>query len=92
MKVTNIPFSDNLPERLTRERYIRIYRKIFATLRHDQFVKVKEYLSSNRGVMKCPEDKWNDMWAETWGTFEKVREDIYNLMMAKKGQEYTKVP
>lgn len=89
--MTNIPFSDALPARLTRERYIRIYRKIFATLRHDQFVKVKEYLHNNN-VSKCPEDRWNEMWAETWGTFESVREDIYNLMMAKKGQDYSQVP
>jgi hypothetical protein len=51
MKVTSIPFVDKLPERLTRERYIRIYRKIFATLRHDLFKKIKEYLQSNRGVI-----------------------------------------
>lgn len=40
IKITDLGYEKELPERMTRERYIRIYRKIFATLRHDVYVKI----------------------------------------------------
>jgi len=81
MRLTSIGYEKELPERFTRERYIRIYRKIFATLRHDLYVKIMEFKRSAPGLVSLPEDKFEQLWGEVWGTFEKVRTEIYNLMM-----------
>lgn len=46
LKITDLGYDKELPERMTRERYIRIYRKIFATLRHDVYMKILEFKKS----------------------------------------------
>ena len=76
-------FSDILPERLTQDRYIRIYTKIFATLRYDLFMKLEAYKEENKlsDASKIDEQKFNSMWYEVWDSFESVRHEIFNFMM-----------
>ena len=40
MLITDLGYSKEIPPKMTKEVYIQIYRKIFATLRHDMYVKV----------------------------------------------------
>lgn len=47
-KVTHSGFASELPARLTKERYIRIYGKIFATLRHDFYMCLKEFYKGDK--------------------------------------------
>ena len=65
---------------MTKEMYIQIYRKIFATIRHDIFVKVKQ-AQKELMVAHLPDQKFEEIFQSVWKRFENVREDIYNLMM-----------
>lgn len=39
-KIETLDFSDELPSKMTKEMYIQIYRKIWATIRHDLYNEV----------------------------------------------------
>ena len=89
-RITDLGYQSEIPERMTRERYIRIYRKIFATLRHDLYVKLMDFKRKQPGIQEIPEQLFDQLWGETWKTFEDARVDIFNLMMEKKGIPYQK--
>jgi len=42
MLITDLCYQKDLPPKMTKEVYVQIYRKIFATLRHDMYMKAKE--------------------------------------------------
>lgn len=48
IRITDLGYASELPERLTRERYIRIYRKIFATMRHDLYISIQKFAVDNK--------------------------------------------
>lgn len=83
-------YTDKLPKvengdkvSMTREMYIQIYRKIFAALRHDYYKELKQFMQENKvhTFKEIPQNKFDEIWGKVWATFEKVREDIYNMMM-----------
>lgn len=63
-KVDAITFEKPLPEKLTKELYIRLYQKIFATLRYDHYSNLESYREKEglTSLKQIPEDKFQDMW------------------------------
>lgn len=42
IKLEKIDFQEKLPEKLTKEMYVQIYRKIYAAIRHDLYMRIKD--------------------------------------------------
>ena len=73
-----------LPEKLTKERYMRIYKKIFASLRFDFWSKCQDQVEKEKlmDITKVPRERMDQIWnEEVWSTFEKVRCEIFNFLM-----------
>ena len=80
MLITNLCYQKDLPAKMTKEVYIQIYRKIFATIRHDIYMKVMEHKKETNSVLVSDKD-FGRIQEEVWNRFENIREDIYNLIM-----------
>jgi hypothetical protein len=80
----SITFDEDLPETMTSEMYIRIYRKIWATIRHDLY----ELVQLKKKEIKCngplPAKEFGECYNESHKKFEEVRRDIYELLMQEK--------
>lgn len=57
---------------LTRETYIRIQRKIWATLRHDLYVSIQKWKNTEK-QLNCPEKTVEELWTSEFTNFEPVR-------------------
>lgn len=42
-RIDHISYADDLPEKMSKEMYIRIFSKIWATIRHDLWKELQEY-------------------------------------------------
>ena len=60
--------------------YIKIYRKIWATIRHDLWVSIQEEKKKENTEHLSPE-KFSKLYSEVHSTFETVRMEIYSMMM-----------
>lgn len=69
---------------MTSEMYIRIYRKIWATIRHDLY----ELVQHKKKAIGCngplPAKEFGECYNESHKKFEEVRRDIYELLMEEK--------
>lgn len=77
-KIDHIAF--DLPEKLDKVMYIKIYRKIWATIRHDLWVSIQEEKKKENTEHLSPE-KFSKLYSEVHNTFETVRMEIYSMMM-----------
>lgn len=79
-KVEQIDYAADLPAKMTKEMYIQIYRKIWASIRHDLYkaimAKQKEMRTTN-----LPEKVFLELYDKESANFEKVRLQVYELMM-----------
>lgn len=85
-KVEEIAFE--LPEKLDKQMYMKIYRKIWATIRHDLWVRIQEEKKKQNSV-HIPEDKFNSLYAEVHDTFETIRMEIYSKLMGEDVERHT---
>ena len=46
-KIDHISFQDDLPEKMDKQMYIRIYRKIWAAIRHDLWKAIQDEKKKN---------------------------------------------
>jgi hypothetical protein len=79
-KVDNIAFE--LPEKLDKQMYIKMYRKIWATIRHDLWSRIQQE-KKNLSTANLPIDVFNKLYTEVHATFETVRMEIYNKLMGE---------
>ena len=79
-KVDQIEFE--LPEKLDKQMYMKIYRKIWATLRHDLWVRIQEQ-KKNKNSGHISKDEFSKLYTEVHETFETVRMEIYNKIMGE---------
>jgi hypothetical protein len=79
-KITDIPIASNVPEEFTREKYIAVYRKIWATIRHDIWKKYKVYQKKDR-VDVLSEERFNQIYEKCHSNFETVRQEVYTKIM-----------
>lgn len=65
---------------MTKEMYIQIYRKIWATIRHDMWKSINAEKKKLK-VNKLEEKEFFGVYEKEHENFEKVRLEIYELMM-----------
>jgi hypothetical protein len=74
--------SFDLPEKLDKQMYIKMYRKIWATIRHDLWARIQQE-KKTLNTSNLPVDVFNKLYTEVHGTFETVRMEIYNKLMGE---------
>ena len=79
-RIDHISFQDDLPEKMTKEMYIRIFKKIWATIRHDLWKELEAFKKTNRVTTVKSED-FDREYERVIANFETVRADVYELMM-----------
>lgn len=67
--------------------YIKIYRKIWATIRHDLWARIQQEKKS-QNTAHISEETFNKLYSEVHGTFESVRMDIYSKLMGEDVEKW----
>lgn len=81
----HINFVEELPEKMTSQMYIRIYRKIWATVRHDLWGLIKEKKKETNCISgELPARDFQECYNAAHKNFEKIRQTIYELMMEEQ--------
>jgi len=83
IKLEEITFQEKLPEKLTKEMYVQIYRKIYAAIRHDLYMRIKDEQKEKK-KMNISEEDFSRLYNETYKKFNDVRMDIMDLMLDEK--------
>ena len=86
-QLSHIDYSGELPEDLTKEAYIQMYRKIWATVRHDFYkdiIAAKKALPEDKQNEKMSQDTFADIYEKNLDNFEALRSEIYQLVMNVK--------
>lgn len=62
---------------------MRIYSKIFSTLRFDFYQKIVEFCQEEKiaDVSKVGDREFVEIWQKHWAQFEEIRTEIFNFMM-----------
>lgn len=76
----NIAFE--LPAKLDKEMYMRIYRKIWATIRHDLWSAVQAH-KKEKNTAHVSEDDFVKLYSDVHAKFETVRMEIYSKLMGE---------
>ena len=72
-RINSISFADDIPEELTAEKYLLMYKKIWSILRHDIYIEVKRRANELRVANdQLPETEFNKICEEVFKNFEKV--------------------
>lgn len=69
---------------MTAEMYIRIYRKIWATIRHELHEAIKQKKKDTGCNGELPPQDFAECYNNSHKKFEEVRRDIYELLMEEK--------
>jgi hypothetical protein len=71
-----------LPEKLSREMYMRIYKKIWATIRHDLWTRIQAEMKE-KGTNHITQERFECFYNETHAQdhYENVRKEIFNKLM-----------
>lgn len=68
-QITHIPLAEDLPKEFTKEKYIVVYRKIWATIRHDIWKECQRFKKEDR-VANISEERFNKIFEEVHKNFE----------------------
>ena len=68
---------------VTKESYIQVYRKIWATLRHDLYMSIQAFKKENPGCLSVPKEKVEELWEREFENFESIRQEIYKLIIGQ---------
>jgi len=72
--IRHVALGDEFPEELTPEKYLLMYKKIWAILRHDLYEDMKKRAKELRcGVEEIPEAEFVKLYEEGHKNFEKIR-------------------
>ena len=89
-RIDEINFSEQLPAKLDSKLYIAIYRKIWATIRHDMHERImakRQELNIMSETEPLPQSEFVKIQNEVHDNFESVRNDIWRLMMEENTTE-----
>ena len=78
--ITQLGFADQIPENMTAEKYLLMYKKIWATIRHDMWKEIEEKKKEQR-VEKLSKDDVAKIHFDVHENFELVRQEIYSKVM-----------
>ncbi len=75
-RINHLSFEDEIPEELTAEKYLQIYKKIWATIRHDLWKDIQARKKELR-VQELPEEEFNKLYNACHDNFETIRTETY---------------
>ena len=76
-----------LPEKLDKQMYMKIYRKIWATVRHDLWARIQQE-KKTLNTANINEETFNRLYTEVHATFESIRTDIYSKLMGEDVEKW----
>ncbi len=79
-RINHLSFEDEIPEELTAEKYLQIYKKIWATIRHDLWKDIQARKKELR-VQELPEEEFNKLYNACHDNFETIRTETYAKIM-----------
>ena len=82
-KIEHLSFEDDIPEELTADKYLLMYKKIWAIIRHDLY-KAIQLKKKELRVNDLPSVEFDKLYEETHKKFEEVRVDVYHLIMGEE--------
>jgi hypothetical protein len=72
--------SDLTAKGVTKENYIQVYRKIWATLRHDLYMSIQKWRAQNPRELTVPQKVCEQLYEEEFEHFETIRQEIFKLI------------
>ena len=83
INLTTISYADELPDAMDKEMYLKIFKKIYATIRHVMWTKIQALKTEKRLTInaKLKKDEFEKIYNDVHGKFEDYRKEIYELYM-----------
>ena len=78
-QLSPIDFSDELPQGLTREAYIKMHREVWATIRHDFYQDLLRAARSKEG--KVTEEQFQALYEKNLDGFEQIRAETFERVL-----------
>lgn len=78
--ITELSYEHELPEKLTAEMYLQMYKKIWATVRHDLWKEIQAKKKELR-LNELSEKQFYELYEEVYARFEAIRSEIYSKYM-----------
>ncbi len=79
-RIQSLSFIEDIPEDLTADKYLVMYKKIWSIVRHDLWKEIQAKKKVLR-VQDLPIDEFNTLYNETHKRFEQIRQEVYALIM-----------
>ena len=76
----HIDFRAELPETLDRETYLKLYRRIWATIRHDLFKAIK----AEKAEGAIAQERFEKLYEAVLDRFDEIRSQLYELELGVK--------
>ena len=78
-KVEHISYESELGD-FTKEKYIAVYEKIWATIRHEMWNEIQKFKKIDR-VEVVSSERFNKIYEEVHSRFEPIRADVFEIVM-----------
>lgn len=75
-RIEHLSFEGEIPEELNAEKYLLMYKKIWAVIRHDLFKEIQEKKRELR-TEKLEAKEFDELYEEVHKRFEKIRVEVY---------------
>jgi hypothetical protein len=85
-RIENISFDEDIPEELTADKYLMMYKKIWSTIRHDMYMEIQKKKKELR-LNDLEEAQFNDVYNDIHKTFENVRQEVYFQIMGEEVEQ-----
>ena len=79
-RIEHLSFENEIPEELTGDKYLIMYKKIWAIIRHDLW---KDIMAKKK-ELRCktlPEAEFDQLYEEKHRLFENIRVEVYAMIM-----------
>ena len=79
-KIEHLSFEDDIPEELTADKYLLMYKKIWAVIRHDLYKEVQKRKKELR-VSELDEKEFDKLYNAVHERFETIRAEVWQIIM-----------
>ena len=87
-KIDHISYQSELGD-FTKEKYLKIYDKIWACIRHEMYNEILKFKKQDR-VEKLSAERFKEIYDDVHGRFESIRKSVYELIMDCSDEESSK--
>ena len=79
-RIQSLSFIGDIPEDLTAEKYLVMYKKIWSIIRHDMWKEIQAKKKELRAT-DLPIEEFNKLYNEAHKKFESIRQEVYAMIM-----------